>query len=125
MTFSTLVTEYYCTCWMMMMCVQDGERIKDIENRNKELTTLKMNKKRYRSHDEEGNNNGVTIPLTIIPSPFYMSELQQQQQQKKQRFVLQDDEAVLVCFSIMSICSHDIFSVFQTEKDLLFCTVWW
>ena len=39
------------------MCVQDGERIKDIENRNKELTTLKANKKRYRSHDEEDHDD--------------------------------------------------------------------
>ena len=58
-----------------MLCVQDGKCIKDIENRNKELMTLKVNKKRYRSHDEQ-EDKSVTIPLTIIPSPLYMTELQ-------------------------------------------------
>ena len=98
MLFSTLVAEYYYTCWMMMLCVQDGKRIKDIENRNKELMTLKPNKKRYRSHDND--DDSVTIPLTIIPSPFYVTKLQQQQKQQ----CVQDDEGV--------------FGMFQYDVDL-------
>ena len=98
MLFSTLVAEYYYTCWMMMVCVQDGKCIKDIENRNKELMTLKPNKKCYRSY--ENDDDSVTIPLTIIPSPFYMTKLQQQQ---KQQCVQQDDVA---------------FGMFQYDVDL-------
>jgi len=78
---------------MMMLCVQDGQRIKDIQSRNKELTTLKVNKKRYRSHDND--NESVTIPLTIIPLPLHMTELQRQ---KKQQCVQQRDDVTFGMF---------------------------